>query len=242
MKNKFFCAPATRLTAAIFFAFTCAAFMPGHSNAETTKGVEQPPPQHFQRISEKLNLTPEQQKTVQPILKADRESHKTIMEKFRPEIKKIRESIRNEMKAADKETDAKLAKILSPDQMAQYSKLRAERRSRMFAMRRRFHPLKHILSQLALTQQQQDAVRPIVEADKAKHKALWEKMRDKKPSEKYAMRSEMEAINKDTNAQLAKVLTADQMAQYGKLQDELKKSMHGCKARRCCRQGKGPIQ
>ncbi|HEX4825934.1 MAG TPA: hypothetical protein VFV19_16660 [Candidatus Polarisedimenticolaceae bacterium] len=87
------------------------------------------------QMKKRLNLTPEQEAQIKPILQENAKKLQEMREKHMaanpgqpappdPETRK-------QMMAMREETDAKIAKILTPAQMEEWNKMRAEARQRM---------------------------------------------------------------------------------------------------------------
>lgn len=78
---------------------------------------------------------------------------------------------------------------------------------------------------LALTEEQKAAVEPILRESLARRAALAERARaDGRPSrrELRRLRDDVDRIRKETRAALAPILTAVQLAEYDRIQDELR--------------------
>jgi len=85
--------------------------------------------------------------------------------------------------------------------------------------------LDDIRARLALTEKQKEAVEPVLRDSFARRAALAEKMRgEDKPSfrEMRRLREESERIREETRAALAPILTPAQLAEYDRIQDELR--------------------
>ena len=86
----------------------------------------------------RLNLTPEQEKEVQPIIEGSRDRRLAILERYgfgrgtKPSLS-LREkiSLAKDMKAVRQDTEAALARQLTREQMATYKAIQDERRARM---------------------------------------------------------------------------------------------------------------
>lgn len=84
------------------------------------RGRERPNRQQvMDRISARLQLSEQQKAAVMPILDEEAGKRRELMDKLRVEMERL-----------DRETSARLAKVLNSEQMAQYDKMLEERRNR----------------------------------------------------------------------------------------------------------------
>jgi Spy/CpxP family protein refolding chaperone len=242
INGRFFCSLVNCLSTAFFIASACVFLMSAKGFAEEYEPTGPPPTPPLQRIMGQIDLTSEQQSALQPIIETDLEKHRAIFEKFRPGSDESKEGIRSELESIDKETETQLAEVLTNDQMEQYSKLRAELGNNMANMRPPLPPLVQVIGQLNLTQEQRDKLQPIIEADMNTHRAIMEKVRSEIYEGNDAMRDELEAIDKETETQIATVISADQMSRYFELRNELKNKMSAMKERHGGSSGRGFMQ
>lgn len=89
------------------------------------------PEQIASDLKERLGLTAEQEAQILPIIKDDMGQHHEILEKSRQQASENRDAVKAELEVIESKTDAKLATILSAEQMKEFQKLREERRMRM---------------------------------------------------------------------------------------------------------------
>ena len=82
------------------------------------------------RLTQRLDLTPEEAAAVEPIIKEGIEKKQIIRDKYRREDLKVRQSMREEMRTAGDETHAKLSSILTEAQMEKLNAMREEKRAR----------------------------------------------------------------------------------------------------------------
>lgn len=84
-------------------------------------------------LTDRLDLTPEQQESIRPILAEDMTAKSELVEKKREQGggRQGMRGLRSEMKKITETTDGKLAKILSEDQMKEYEQARDEMRKKM---------------------------------------------------------------------------------------------------------------
>ncbi len=83
--------------------------------------------------------------------------------------------------------------------------------------------------ELDLTDEQVAQVKPILEDREAKMMKMRESHRgmERTDENRQAMRAEMQSLNKDTDARLAKVLNEGQMKQYRKMMQQRSRRMRG---------------
>ncbi|MFZ0430100.1 MAG: hypothetical protein WAO20_18425 [Acidobacteriota bacterium] len=89
--------------------------------------------------------------------------------------------------------------------------------------------LTNLQKQLNLTDQQVTQVKSILEDRQARLMKMRESRQGMERTEenREAMRSEMDALNKDTEAQLSKVLSEEQMKQYREMRQQRSRRMRG---------------
>ena len=90
--------------------------------------------------------------------------------------------------------------------------------------------MKQLAERLALTPKQKEAAGPIIQAGIAERMAILEKhgiRRGQRPGlfKLRSARSDLDASRARTQAQLASILSADQMREYQKLTEELRAEM-----------------
>lgn len=80
------------------------------------------------QVVEKLGLTDDQKAKVEPILQANFDKQRAILESFRdqPHTRRTLRSLRSQLRAADTDTTDKLKPILTNQQMRQYQDIRQE--------------------------------------------------------------------------------------------------------------------
>ncbi len=83
--------------------------------------------------------------------------------------------------------------------------------------------LSRLQKDLTLTDAQSEKIKSILEEDISKHKALLESSRSS--GDRGAVRSEMDALKKDTDAQIAACLTDEQKVIFEKLRTEQEKNI-----------------
>ncbi|GBC63289.1 hypothetical protein DENIS_4283 [Desulfonema ishimotonii] len=80
-------------------------------------------------------------------------------------------------------------------------------------------------TRLSLTDDQAEKILPVIESQTEKGQALFEKARSQGREGRKAMRSEMQALARDTEEQLSAILTDDQMTEYKKMREEQRQKM-----------------
>ena len=86
--------------------------------------------------------------------------------------------------------------------------------------------LEKMKSNLSLTQEQYDQIKPIMEEYISKRSEVMENLRSE-VKDRSEIRNEMEALNKDRDEQLSIILDADQMNKWNELQKEMRKERQG---------------
>ncbi|MCW7753877.1 hypothetical protein OOT00_07760 [Desulfobotulus sp. H1] len=92
--------------------------------------------QNVSLLEKKLGLEPWQKEALQPLLQE-------MMEKRHHQWQKLHETMKTEMQALDAEEDARLQKILRPEQLASFRKHREERQQKVMGRhenRKPMHP------------------------------------------------------------------------------------------------------
>lgn len=103
----------------LIMMFSVVALTPATSLGQE-RGRERPNRQQvMERISARLQLGEQQKAAVMPIFDEEAGKRRELMDKLRVEMERL-----------DRETSARLAKVLSTEQMAQYDKMLEERRNR----------------------------------------------------------------------------------------------------------------
>ena len=95
--------------------------------------------QQFEETKKRLNLTKEQEEALKPILKENSEKRREIFKSYgfekgknKPELSfSKKRSLVKEMRALKEETNGKVSKILSVEQMKEYEKVQDETRKRL---------------------------------------------------------------------------------------------------------------
>ncbi|MBX5496518.1 MAG: hypothetical protein IRZ15_14390 [Bryobacteraceae bacterium] len=119
-----------------FVAFVAAgslllpgAFAQQQSEQAREERIEQAK-QRMEEIRQRLNLTPEQQEQIRPILMEEFERLRALRERAGSGSRRDRRQMARELRDIQSDTEKKLKPILTPEQMEEYRKIREEARSR----------------------------------------------------------------------------------------------------------------
>jgi Skp family chaperone for outer membrane proteins len=213
--------------------------------AISLQAVERPfPPRSPERIvshlSERLDLTAEQQALLTPILKESFNRHREIEKKYGKQERELRRAAREERRTVESGFEGQLVSVLTAEQMEEYQKLQDDRRShRREGARRpgrskgmrgdRMSPdrvLMHLSERLDLSAEQEDRFLPILEENFDQRREFFESLRSQEMIERSAVRRQMEDLAAGLEEQAAAVLTAEQMEEFRQIQEE-RHSMKG---------------
>jgi hypothetical protein len=123
-------AAAISLTAVIM-VFSVAVLVPEPSLGGEQGERRRPAPELvMDRLSSILELSSEQQTAMAPVMSAEVERRRALMDQFRAEERERRQQLRLEMTEIDEDTAEQLAAILSPDQLDKFNELQDLRRIR----------------------------------------------------------------------------------------------------------------
>jgi Spy/CpxP family protein refolding chaperone len=161
-------------------------------------GVPFNSPWFMQELSEKLNLTNEQKAAIEQIVANEAK-----------EIKKIRESSREQIKA-----------VLTPEQQQEFAEIKGKVRQRM--RERAGNRLEMLAKKLNLTDVQTAAIKPIFAAEANDIKAVWQ---DNSLS-KEQKQNKIADIRKSARENINTILTPEQQAKWAELKEEAVGRMH----------------
>ena len=215
--------PVTRPLTTMFATLILLAISTGaHSGAHTQGGST-----GMDRLTKRLDLTDEQRPQVAEIMAESGKMHRSAMVKpFRDMTEEEREALGDEMTAIREATDAKLAKVLSADQMAELRELREDRLEAMRDRRKEYRKRRDagmdgMARRLDLTDQQREQVQAILNESSAMRRYVINKpFRSMSEAERESASEEMAAIREETDMELAKVLSPDQMAELRVMREE----------------------
>lgn len=182
----------------------------------------------LEHMASALELTADQRDQVKAILDASREQGRALWQEGR----KDRDAIRERMKTLREDTRAKLAQVLTPDQMSRLDAMRDERRQKMEAHRaqRQEARFEHLSRKLELDSSQQGPVREILDASRDEARGILHDGRAQ-GLDRDAVRKEMEALRGRTEEKLAAVLTPAQMdtmkAMEARMRERMQDRMEG---------------
>jgi len=213
--------------------------------AISLRAEERPfPPRSPERIvshlSERLDLTAEQKELLAPILEESFDRHREIEKKYGKQEREFRRAAREERRAVESGVEGQLASFLTAEQMEEYQKLQDDRRSNRREGGRRHgrgegmrggsmspdRALMHLSERLDLTAEQEDRLLPVFEDSFEQRRELFESLRSQEVIERSAVRRQMEDIAAGLEEKAAGVLTAEQMEEFRKIQEE-RHSMKG---------------
>lgn len=207
--------------------------------AISLQAAERPfPPRSSERIvsqlSERLDLTAEQQKLLSPIIEESFNRHRETREKYGKQERELRRAERKERRDVESGVEGQLASILTAEQMEEYQKLKDDRRSHRREGARRHErgkgmrggsmspdrALMHLSERLDLTAEQEDRLLPIIEDSLEQRSEFFESLEAQEVIERSAVRRQMEAFAAGLEEQAAAVLTAEQMEDFRQIQEE----------------------
>jgi Spy/CpxP family protein refolding chaperone len=99
------------------------------------QGLRSRPPvkttdQVVEEMRSRLNLNEEQKTQIRPILEEQREKREAIMERYRDQGRSAKVYMQDDMATMELETQAKMAKILTEEQLEEYRKMVTEQKAR----------------------------------------------------------------------------------------------------------------
>ena len=193
----------------------------------------------------RLALTEEQAAQLKPILEDHFDTQMTILDKHgldietrgsnkRPDRQQW-QALRRELDENKAKTAARLAGLLSAEQLTEFENIQAERKKQLRA-RFRAKWIGEIGSRLALTEEQREPVHPILEEHFDAQMAILDtydigggSRGDNKKRPRFrklrALRKDMSENEAETAARLTGLLSAEQLAEFENLQAERKKQL-----------------
>lgn len=85
---------------------------------------------HFAELTERLDLSEEQAEKVKPVMLEHAQNMKALKNKYKGKGRREMMKAKAEVDDIDEQTEKKLEKLLSKEQMEEYKKIREERKSR----------------------------------------------------------------------------------------------------------------
>lgn len=92
--------------------------------------------ERLQELQQRLNLSPEQIERIRPILEDEAKKAREIRAKYDGDSRRSRIKLLRELRSLREDAQKRIEPILTPDQQAEWKKIRAERREEMRARRR----------------------------------------------------------------------------------------------------------
>jgi hypothetical protein len=179
-------------------------------------------------LTERLDLTPEQVEAVRPVIEENVMKRNEIRGKSDME----RKTRRTEMRKLRWNTETRLGKILTDEQVDRYLELKQEQRKGfkrgrhrggwikkgMYKTPERF--IERLSARLDLTEEQKAQAEPIIKESIEKRRAVFEKYREQGLNIRQAMRGEMKEISDATHAELSTILSDEQREKLNTIQEE----------------------
>lgn len=85
------------------------------------------PDQLFTKMKERLNLTKEQEKKIQPIIDASMEKKRIILKKHGEQERENMRTLERDLQALDRDMEKQLGAVLTEEQFKEYQKIQGER-------------------------------------------------------------------------------------------------------------------
>lgn len=171
----------------------------------------------LKRLSEELNLTEAQEKEIG-----------IIVDQFHTKLSHIKRSVRPDIRKLRDESFLAIKERLTDDQKKKFDELRKrlERwtpRQRVQAMLTQRTPeqmISHMKTRLNLTDQQEAKIRPIILESFNEQQKILDKSRSQDRSGIRSLRGELRQHQISVEEKLSKILTAEQLVDLRKLQEE----------------------
>ena len=181
-----------------------------------------PPLMHIlmRKIVQDLDLTGAQKTDIEKIVRQAEEKILSFREKYRPEFEKIMD-----------DTITQIKEKLTDEQKKMLDKLHEELKMRgRMGPRGMHHPammggmsdqlFATMKERLNLTKEQQEKIRPIMDASMEKKQTIFKKHGEEERENMRILENAMQALDKDMGKQLGSVLTEEQLNEYQKIQEE----------------------
>jgi len=181
-----------------------------------------PPLMHIlmRKMVHELDLTETQKADIEKIVRQAEEKIVSFRKQYNPEFKKIIEIAISQIK--EKLNDEKKKKL---DKVTEELKTRGR-------MGPRGMPHPHMMGgmpdqlfatmkeRLNLTKEQEEKIRPILDAGVGAKRAIFEKHREQEQADRRELENNLQALDKDVERRLGSVLTEEQLKEYQKIQEE----------------------
>jgi Spy/CpxP family protein refolding chaperone len=181
-----------------------------------------PPLMHIlmRKMVHELDLTKAQKTDIEKIVSQAEKQIETFREKYHPEFEKIMD-----------DTIAQIKEKLTDEQKKKLDKLHEELKTRgRMGHRGMPHPpmmggmpdqlFAAIKERLNLTKEQEEKIRPIIDASREKKQTILKKYGEQEREHIRALKNNMAALDQDTEKQFGSVLTEEQIKEYQKIQEE----------------------
>jgi Spy/CpxP family protein refolding chaperone len=169
---------------------------------------------HFQKMAQELNLSQQQQDQLKPMFEKQREQAKAIWQ----DNSLAQDQKKQKLQALHQDFQSQVNGVLTPAQQQQMAQMHKEHMTEG-----RQHFGERMAQKLNLSQQQQDQLKPILEKQREQAKAIWQ---DNSLTQEQK-KEKMQAIRKDTQAQLNTILTPEQQQQWQQMRENMKQHRHG---------------
>jgi len=171
----------------------------------------------MQRLDESLRLSEEQKTEIEAALREFHENLSGIRREVQPRIEEMRRS-----------TFAAIKETLDSDQKKEFQELEESLKHRHPADRLRAEldratpeqMLAEIRDRLQLTDEQASKVRPVIDSSIEEKRILLEESEKEEPYHDHSLRRRLREHRNAVEEQLSKVLTAEQLVEFRKWQDE----------------------
>jgi len=181
-----------------------------------------PPLMHvlIRKMVQNLDLTETQKTDIEKIVSQAEQQIVYFRQKYHPEFEKIIDG-----------TFAQIKEKLTDEQKKKLDTLRAELKTRGRMGRRGMHhqPMfggmpdqlfATMKERLNLTKEQEEKIRPIIDAGMEKKQAILKKHGEQEREKIRTLEKDMQALDQDTEKQFGSVLTEEQLKEYQKIQKE----------------------
>ena len=176
----------------------------------------------LERLSEELHLTEEQRQEVG-----------TIVDQFHIKLSQIKRSVRPDIRKLRDDTFAAIKEKLRDDQKEKFDELRKrlerwnlrERLQAALTQRTPEQMIARMKTRLKLTDEQETKVRPIILKSLEEQLKLLDKYSTSDRSSVRALRKELREHHISVEEKLSKILTAEQLVEFRKLQEERRRNL-----------------
>jgi len=187
-----------------------------------------PPLMHIlmRKIVQDLDLTGAQKTDIEKIVRQAEEKILSFREKYRPEFEKIMDDTMTQIK--EKLTDEQKKKL---DKLHEELKMRGRMGFRGMHHQAMMGGMPDQLfatmkERLNLTKEQEEKIRPIMDASMEKKRTILKKHREQERENMRILGNDMQALDKDMGKQLGSVLAEEQLKEYQKIQEGQYQKMH----------------